>query len=219
MMFSRLGRHFGASGVVAILAAVFAMTGGAFAGGSGPAQVGPAGEGRGSAAADRRGPLRGPRGPRGPQGEAGQRGPAGAQGSAGSQGPAGPKGAEGSPWTAGGTLPSGRSEYGTWIAAAIGTELEPGISEGAGSISFSIRTAIPPQVHVIAEGKEGDEHAAECPGSLKLPLAAKGNLCLYTAKNQGLTLSEAFPAVSGALLTFKGPNKAAAVGTWAVTAP
>jgi hypothetical protein len=120
---------------------------------------------------------------------------------------------------AGGTLPSGRSESGTWIAAAVGVEVEPGKSEGAGSVSFVIRTAVPPTVHLIAKGQEGIEHTAECPGSVNLPLAAKGNLCLYTAEDQGLTLLEAFSSASGALLTFKGPAKAAAAGTWAVTAP
>jgi hypothetical protein len=101
----------------------------------------------------------------------------------------------------------------------VGAEVEPGKSEGAGSVSFVIRTVIPPTVHLIAKDKEGAEHAAECPGSVSLPLAAKGHLCLYTAEDQGLTLLETFSSTSGALLTFKGPFKAAAAGTWAVTAP
>jgi hypothetical protein len=218
-MFSPLSRRFGMSGVVAVVAAVFAMTGGAFAGGSRLVHVGPGGEGhdRGAASGGRQA-TRGPRGPRGATGPRGPEGPAG-QGSPGERGPAGPKGPEGSPWTAGGTLPSGRSESGTWIAAAVGAEVEPGKSEGASSVSFVIRTAIPPAVHLIAKGQEGIEHAAECPGSVNLPLAAKGNLCLYTAEDQGLTLVEAFASASGALLTFKGPLKAASAGTWAVTAP
>jgi hypothetical protein len=78
---------------------------------------------------------------------------------------------------------------------------------------------LPPTIHLIAKGEAGKEHAAECPGSVNLPLAAKGNLCLYTSEDQGLTLLEAFPSTSGALLTFKGPTQAAAAGTWAVTAP
>jgi hypothetical protein len=71
----------------------------------------------------------------------------------------------------------------------------------------------------VAEGKEGKEHAAECPGSLALPRAAKGALCLYVAENQGLELDESFPFVSGALIKLKGPPGGAAAGTWAVTAP
>jgi hypothetical protein len=116
-------------------------------------------------------------------------------------------------------LPSGRSESGTWIAAAAGKEVAAGESEGAGTVSFVIRTVIPPEIHLIAKGQAGKEHAAECPGSTNLPLAAKGNLCLYTVEDQGLTLAETFPSTSGAVLTFTGPSKAAAAGVWAVTAP
>jgi hypothetical protein len=73
---------------------------------------------------------------------------------------------------------------------------------------------------VIAQGYEGIQHSTECPGSVGIPLAAKGNLCLYTAENEGLTLLEAFPFASGALLKFEAPAfGAAAAGTWAVTAP
>src|SRR5262249_4744993 len=139
---------------------------------------------------------RGARGPRGARGVAGPRGPEGPRGPAGEQGASGPKGAEGSPWTVGGTLPSGRAESGTWVAAAVGAEVEPGKREGAGSVSFSIRTAIPPEVHLIAKGREGAEHSVECPGSVRLPLAAKGSLCLYTAEDQGLTLLETFSLFS-----------------------
>lgn len=217
-MSSPLRRRFGVSGVVAIGAAVLAMTGGAFAGGSRLARFAITDEHREPGAAYRQQAKRGPRGPRGAVGPRGPEGPAG-QGRQGEPGPAGPRGPEGSPWTAGGTLPSGRSESGTWIAAAVGAEVEPGQSEGGSSVSFVIRTAVPPAVHLIAKGAEGKEHAAECPGSSNLPLAAKGNLCLYTGEDQGLKLVEAFSSPSGALLTFKGPAKAAAAGTWAVTAP
>jgi hypothetical protein len=95
----------------------------------------------------------------------------------------------------------------------------PGESEGAGTVSFVIRTVIPPEIHLIAKGQAGNEHAIECPGSTNLPLAAKGNLCLYAVEDQGLTLAETFSSTSGAVLTFRGPSKAAAAGVWAVTAP
>jgi hypothetical protein len=108
---------------------------------------------------------------------------------------------------------------GTWIAAVLGDEVEPGRAEGGTAISFGIRLLLPPEVFVIAEGEEGSEHAAECPGSVALPRAAKGKLCLYTAEDQGLELEESFPVVSGALLKFKGPPGSASAGTWAVTAP
>ncbi len=216
MLFSSARQRLGVSGAIAIAAAVFALAGGAFAGAGRLARLTvtsdhQSGFARAQATHGRRGP-RGATGPRGPEGPPGQ-------GLRGDPGPAGPRGPEGSPWTAGGTLPSGRSESGMWIAAAVGQEIEPGQSEGGSSISFVIRTAIPPSIHLIGKGKAGSEHAAECPGNPNLPLAAKGNLCIYTAEDQGLTLLEAFSSPSGALLTFKGPSKAATAGTWAVTAP
>jgi hypothetical protein len=216
MMLSLFRRRFGMSGVVAVAAAVFAMTGGAFAGGNQLARVVIASERPDPGPAHRQKAKRGPRGPRG---ATGPEGPAGKQGRAGDPGPAGPRGLEGSPWMAGGTLPSGRSLVGTWIAAAAGLEVGPGQSEGGSSISFGIRTVLPPTVHVIGKDKEGSEHAGECPGSVNLPLAAKGHLCVYTGEDQGLKLVETFSSPAGALLTFKGPAKAAAAGTWAVTAP
>jgi hypothetical protein len=217
MMFSMLRQRFGVAGIVAVVAAVFAMSGGAFAG-SQLAQVNATAARSGSPSARPSAARRGPRGPRGATGPAGPQGPPG-QGRQGDPGPAGPRGPEGSPWVAGGTLPSGRSESGTWIAAAAGKEVAPGESEGAGTVSFVIRTVIPPEVHLIAKGQAGKEHATECPGSTNLPLAARGNLCLYLVEDQGLTLVETFSSTSGAVLTFKGPSKAAAAGVWAVTAP
>jgi len=213
-MVSLLRQRFGLSGIAVVIAAVFAMTGGAFAGGGQLARLVVTSEHPKPGALQRKQVARGPRGPRG---ATGPEGPAGV-GLPGAPGPAGPKGPEGSPWPAGGTLPSGRSMSGTWIAAAVGAEVEAGKSEGGGSISFVIRLALPPAIHLIGKGKEGTEHAAECPGSANLPLAAKGNLCIYTAEDQGLVLEDAFVSQSGALLTFKGPTKAATAGTWAVTA-
>lgn len=208
-MGSRFNRWFGPSGVIALVALVFAMTGGAV----GANQYFKSPDSR-----HRAKPKRGPRGPQGLPGKQGPQGPSG-QSIRGPAGPEGPQGAEGSPWVAGGALPSGKTESGTWIAATVGKEIEPGKAEGAAAISFGIRLLIPPEVFMVAEGKEGKEHAAECPGSLALPRAAKGDLCLYVAENQGLELDESFPFVSGALIKLKGPPGGAAAGTWAVTAP
>lgn len=207
-MRSAFNKWFGAPGVVAVIALIFAMSGGAFA-----AQQ----YLKGSSPHYRQKPKRGPQGPRGPQGLTGPQGPPG-QSVRGADGPAGPQGPEGSPWTAGGVLPSGKTEAGTWIAPAIGNEVEPGKKEAGTAISFGIRLLIPPEVFVIGEGKEGKEHVTECPGSVALPRAAKGVLCLYTGENQGLELVESFPFASGALLKLKGPPGATAAGTWAVTA-
>jgi len=204
-MLSHFNMRFGSPGVIALVALIFAMSGGAFAAHDYIA---------GTGSQSHQKPRRGPRGPRGIQGIQGPQGPPGL-GVQGSEGPVGQKGPEGSPWVAGGTLPSGKTESGTWIAAVF--EVEPGKSEGGAAISFGIRLLLPPEVHLIAEGEEGNQHASECPGTVALPRAAKGNLCLYTAEDQGLELEEDFPFVSGALLKFKGPPNKAAAGTWAVT--
>jgi hypothetical protein len=212
-MISRFNRWFGLPGVIAVIALVFAMAGGALATNHYL---------KNSDSRHREAAKRGPRGRQGPPGKQGPQGPSGQgiRGPAGPAGPAGAQGAEGSPWVAGGALPSGKAESGTWIAAAIGKEIEPGKVEGATAISFGIRLLIPPEVFLVAEGKEGKEHALECPGSLALPRAAKGDLCLYVGENQGgLELDESFPFVSGALVKMKGPSGGVAAGTWAVTAP
>lgn len=208
-MRSKFDRRFGVPGLLAVLALLFAMNGGAQATKN---MLTSAVSSKSSKSTQVK---RGPRGLRGLQGPQGPPGP----GVPGPPGPEGPKGAEGSPWTAGGTLPSGKSMSGTWIAAVLADEVEPGVGEGGAAISFGIRLVLPPEVFVVAQGEGGKEHAAECPGSVALPRAAKGNLCLYTAEDQGLELEESFPFVSGALLTFKGPPNQAAAGTWAVTAP
>lgn len=204
-MLSRFNRWFGPPGVIAVVALVFAMGGGALAARQFFAKPN----------THRHELKRGPRGPRGFQGDQGPQG-AGGQSIVGPEGPQGP---EGSPWVAGGALPSGKTESGTWIAATIGKEVEPGKVEGATAISFGIRLLIPPEIFMVGEGKEGKEHATECPGSLALPRAANGDLCLYVGENQGLELDESFPLVSGALVKLKGPSGGAAAGTWAVTAP
>ena len=209
MVRSKFDRGFGIPGLIAVLALLFAMSGGAQATRDLLTLASSAKSAK---------PIRIKRGPRGFRGSQGPAGPPG-QGVPGPPGPEGPKGAEGSPWTAGGTLPSGKTLSGTWIAAVLGDEVEPGVGEGGTAISFGIRLLIPPEVFVVAEGEAGKEHAAECPGSVALPRAAKGTLCLYTAEAQGLELEEGFPSVSGAVLTFKGPPNQAAAGTWAVTAP
>jgi hypothetical protein len=224
-MWRRFKQGFGAPGVIAVVALVFAMSGGAVAAdhylGAAP---------RASTATaqatkkKKKKPSPAKRGPQGPQGQRGPAGPAGATGATGPAGPAGPegppgaRGTEGSPWTAGGTLPPGKSLSGTWIAVALGAEVEPGKAEGGTTISFGIRLVAPPAVHLIAKGREGIDSPSECPGSVKLPLAAKGNLCLYVAEGEGLVPFETFSFASGALMKFRGPPETVVAGTWAVSA-
>jgi hypothetical protein len=222
-MSKRFKQGFGAPGAIAVVALVFAMSGGTMAADHylGAAPQAPTATAQATKKKKKKKPStakRGPQGPAGPRGPAGPAGPAGATGPAGPAGPAGARGAEGSPWTAGGTLPPGKSLSGTWIAVALGAEVEPGKAEGGTTISFGIRLVAPPAVHLIAKGNEGIEAASECPGSVKLPLAAKGNLCLYVAEGEGLVPFETFSFASGALIKFRGPPETVVAGTWAVSA-
>lgn len=212
-MFDVIRRNLNVPTAIAVIALVFAMTGGAFA-----AKDYVAGS---SKASKHKKKHKGKRGPRGPRGKRGRRGPVGPQGALGPQGlvgPQGPKGDPGDPWVAGGFLPSGKSLAGTWVAG-VGPEIAAGKGAAAASISFGIPLKAAPELLIVKKEKEGEEHAAECPGSVALPLAAPGKLCLYTAQEAGLELQLATPGPVGAVLTYAGVPGTGEAGTWAVTAP
>lgn len=199
------------STAIAVVALVFAMSGGAIAAKNqvtGPAQASKQGK-KGK---------RGPQGPRGKQGPSGPMGPQGAVGPRGAAGPQGPKGDTGDPWTAGGFLPSGASVGGTWVAG-VGPELFAGKGAAAASISFGLPLKGLPTIVIVKKGEEGKEHAAECPGSVLFPKAASGDLCLYTAEEAALELQAAVPSPFGAVVTFSGTPGTGSAGVWAVTAP
>jgi Collagen triple helix repeat (20 copies) len=207
-MLNAIRRNLSLPTAIAVVALVFAMTGGAFAAKdsvTGPAQAS-------------KQKAKGKRGPRGPQGKRGPVGLTGPQGAQGPVGPQGPKGDPGDPWTAGGFLPSGASLGGTWVAG-VGPDLGFGKGAAAASISFGLPLQAPPEVVIVKKGKEGEEHAAECPGSVAIPKAAKGKLCLYTAQESGLELQAAIPGPLGAILSYLGTPGTGDAGTWAVTAP
>jgi hypothetical protein len=213
------------------------------------------------------GPV-GPAGVTGPQGPAGPGGPAGAVGAKGEDGTSvtsasasksecsegGTKftsasgtskacnGKEGSPWTAGGTLPSGKTETGTWTFGPYkltGTEVAEGIVTIA---SFPIPLAAPlanGHAHFInPDGMEqqGSEEITptECGSAIgpeanaSNPQAKPGNLCVYAAELDNASLnSEAINSVAGggsvgrtgavALFGVEGSHQEAS-GAWAVTA-
>jgi hypothetical protein len=162
------------------------------AGPAGPAGSGSAGAKGATGATGAQGPTgptgigtTGPAGTQGPTGPAGTQGPtgpagAGATGATGatgpSGGPAGPTGATGA--TGAGeqvfpTLPSGKTETGTWYM--FGTEGVEG--EGYGPISFPIplsaadAATISANIHIAPN--------AACGGSVNEPKANAGNLCIY----------------------------------------
>jgi hypothetical protein len=168
--------------------------------------------------------VQGPAGPVGPQGSAGSAGAAGANGVGVTseevkKGDATCNGKDGSPWTAGGTLPEGKTETGMWSVVTTGKS--GSIIVGFAPISFTIPLAAAlteGHVHLLAKGAAP---TVECPGTLAKPEAAAGNLCVYTFEESGgLTFAEAAgPSTGGVALEFiSGSLTEFAVGSWAVTA-
>ena len=183
-MFSAIRRrlHLSPATAIAVLALVFAMSGGAYAASryviTSTKQISPKVlkdlQGRAGA--------KGATGATGPAGAAGAKGETGAAGSAGAKGETGPagepgkkgtnglsgkagaegkEGKEGSPWTDGGTLPSGSSEKGAW-STSIHVPAGGGAEEAAGAISFQIPLATDPKAFYFTEKEvEEGEHAEE----------------------------------------------------------
>jgi hypothetical protein len=231
--------------VIATLALVFAMTGGAYAAKryliTSTKQISPKvlkalkGANGKSGANGAQGPAgaAGATGPGGAQGPAGGGGPQGPQGPAGKNGENGKAGKEGSPWTAGGTLPSGSTETGLWALSPV----EAGLANVAVA-SFSIPLAAPltgSHVHLInAAGEElhfGGSPTAQtaCPGSLAKPEAESGDLCVYVAALNNLEagsegINDLATGANGAGTTGATmiavritAGEVSASGTWAVT--
>jgi len=234
-----------ASTGVAILALVFAMTGGAYAAKryliSSTSQLSPrvlkeleamAGKAGAPGAPGPQGPAgsAGTQGPAGPKGEPGAPGTPGKPGKAGKEGREGKEGeagAEGSPWTAGGTLPSGASETGTWSLSPAGELFIP--------ISFTIplKASLPKEKIEIFEGgtpPPGCKGSTVENGFVTSLKAEPGFLCVYLRFGAGTGAlvpfdSEKELGTEGAgkdgLVLYSGsvPSGTIAYGTWAVTAP
>ena len=188
--------------VALTLALVFAMTGGAYAAKkyliTSTKQISPsvlkalAGKAGPTGATGAQGPQ-GAQGPTGAAGPAGKDGAAGAQGATGPQGVTGPKGAtgatgpKGEPWTAGGTLPHGATETGTWFVNTVTPEK---FTNPYGSISFPIPLATP-STHVVylslaetevSPGSGGCELDVKNPAAK--PIAPPETLCVFTQINE-----------------------------------
>jgi hypothetical protein len=251
-MFSAIRRRMTPATVIATLALVFAMTGGAYAakkylitstkqispsvlkalkGASGkPGPAGPAGP-AGAAGVGTPGPA-GSQGPAGAGGAKGETGPEGKEGKEGKTGKEGKPGSEGSPWTAGGTLPEGSTETGSW---AFGPIAESSVPLGLLLVpvaSFPIRLASGldnTHVHYVSVEELTNKTApAACPGTAEEPQATSGNFCVYAGEeSEALSISEEIQkpgstaggaGTAGARMFFlvQGP-KSKAFGTWAVT--
>jgi hypothetical protein len=245
-MLSAIRRRLTYANVAVTLALFFAMSGGALAAShyliTSTKQIKPSvlAQLKGKAGANGAPGAQGPAGPAGPTGPAGPQGPAGAagaKGEAGAPGAKGEKGAKGEPWTAGGTLPSGATETGTW---GTGASNEGEVQEAP--ISFTIPLAAPLTnasecgeagkpacvTHVI---EPGESLPSGCTGSLAEPGAEKGNLCIFVAEKStnvvGVGIAPDSFAGSGStgrtgailLLPLDTTALTYASGTWAVTAP
>jgi hypothetical protein len=242
-MLSIIRRRLCYANVVATLALLFAMSGGALAAGhyllTSTSQVSP----------KVLKALRGKAGPVGPQGAGGAQGPAGSSGSKGEPGPQGPKGepgatgatgvqgpkgaagatgatgaagAPGSPWTAGGTLPAGKTETGVWaVSGSIGS-----YSAKVALASFSIPLAETPEINVIGpeegEGEPLEKLPAGCKGDYKRPAANEGNLCIFEIYLLNVSEVDAEQATTVGVLgqaeIADQTRESKASGTWAVTA-
>jgi Collagen triple helix repeat (20 copies) len=209
MMFSAMRRrlHLSPATVIAGLALVFAMSGGAYAAKkyliTSTKQISPsvlkqlqgkAGAAGAPGVAGAQG-AQGAQGPAGPAGPAGSNGTDGKTGEKGVQGATGAKGATGATGVSGATgftetLPSGKTEYGNWDSSAY----YPGSSLSPFAISFPIPIAKPSE-HVVyldleeteestTTPKEGCELEVENPAAKPTPPPA-GTLCVFTRLEEG----------------------------------
>jgi hypothetical protein len=240
-MIQAIRRHVNATTVIAVFALIFAMSGGAYAAKrfliTSKSQISPKvlkslkgarGAKGANGVAGAQGPA-GPAGPAGPVGPAGAPGAAGPKGEDGKDGSEGKEGKQGAPGTTGftETLPSGKTETGTWSATQETEEVGT-----VAAISFTIPLAEgleESQVHVDSLAEPNFEEV--CPGSAEAPKATKGNLCVYTGVSKGLevlrvikpfTAAEAGTGPNGAIIRMAQPSTAEptlAYGSWAVTAP
>jgi collagen triple helix repeat protein len=237
-MFSLIRRRLCYANVTATLALVFAMSGGALAAShylvSSTSQISPKVLKALKGKEGKQGPA-GTAGPAGVAGAKGETGAAGATGSTGPAGPAGPKGEpgaagaagapgaagkEGSPWTAGGTLPSGKTETGAWATSG-----PPGTFEAKVSLaSFAIPLAAAPAVNFVGvEEGEGEKNAklpAGCKGNYEKPGANPGNFCVFETEENEVTELAMQPTAVGvtAHVEVNTEFEFNASGTWAVTA-
>lgn len=131
----------------------------------------------------------------------------------------------GSPWTAGGTLPSGKTETGDWSIAVTGAGEEILIT----SLSFTVPLTSgldSSHVHFI---KFGETPPTGCSGTVESPAASSGNLCVFAAAGMSTIIEDTPPikAIGGEAgtdqtgahlyLVSEAPGAFSALGTWAVT--
>lgn len=224
-MFSAIRKRmpFSPATMIATLALVFAMSGGAFAAGhyliTSAKQIKPGvlAQLKGKAGANGASGAAGPAGQPGPQGAAGPQGP---KGEAGPKGETGLKGENGKDGATGftQTLPAGKTEMGMWSLTNPPENPTVKSSVPVTTISFVIPLESVPVAHFV---KVNGSATAECPGSAEEPKAAEGQLCVYAQAelNPPATITpnaHTFGAQLGGELG-AAPG-GIAYGSWAVTA-
>jgi Collagen triple helix repeat (20 copies) len=123
-------------------------------------------------------------GDRGLEGKTGPTGPAGPQGSMGPQGSVGPQGLVGPPGEESPlprSLSAGRSETGTWVISA------GAVNRPVAAISFPIplsKALGETNVHYVGSAGNG----TTCPGTSAEPSAEAGNLCVYQVFTENVSL-------------------------------
>ncbi|MGA9286638.1 MAG: hypothetical protein WBV85_14475 [Solirubrobacteraceae bacterium] len=193
-MFRSVRSHMTYANVVATLAMVFAMTGGAYAASkyliTSRKQIKPSvlASLKGKAGANGAPGATGPAGPTGPAGSAGSAGAKGEIGAVGPAGPTGPQGPEGKAGKSGQTgftetLPKGKTETGT-IAWADPTS---GVSFQSISFNIPLENSIPLS-HVIVFS--GTTIPAHCQGVAQVEVmenltAEEGYMCIWLQKGRG----------------------------------
>jgi len=241
-MFQTIRRHINSTTIVAVVALVFAMTGGAYAAKriliTSTSQIskpvlaklkGANGKNGTNGAAGPAGPAgpTGPVGPAGPTGPAGTPGSAGQQGEKGADGAPGSEGPEGQPWTPNSVLPSNAVETGTWLAPANASSAE------FGTISFPIQLASELDVthvkYVTVKDVDLSTIPSGCAGTAAKPAAEAGFLCVFEGKVESavgtaegqliLKSTENVPGagVTGAVILIESEGTESRFsGTWAV---
>lgn len=212
-MFRALRKHITPSTVIAFIALVFAVTGGAFAatdsgggvGSKAAASTFPASTAKSKAKSKTKAGSRGPAGPKGATGATGAIGAiglAGPQGAPGAQGPGGPQGPQGAAGVQGLTgkegAPGAKGENGTTgfteTLPSGKTETGAWVEDGEGLVSeretlASFSFPIPIELKEEENGKavflkKGESDKEGCDGTVKHPTAPANTLCVYAQEER-----------------------------------
>lgn len=221
-MISRVHQKLGTAGfIIAIVAMVAALGGGAYAASGGLSgkqkkeveKIAKKYAGKPGAAG-----VPGATGPTGPAGPAGAKGDAGPEGK---QGQEGKQGIQGKPGTTGFTefLPSGKTLVGTWSVSKPEVESASPILS---SISFGIPLETEPEFNFVTQANATEPAVkAACPGSATEPEAAAGQLCVYVTAGPREEAPSPEITTAGVSMFFaatEGTQPLTEYGTWAVTA-